>query len=289
MDHDRPGDIRFCNNGTMPPQPEDRNARVVPPISGVTLRLFHRVVRAYFRRHFRAVMVQNEERLAHARGPLIVYANHSSWWDPMVSVLLAQTLLPGCRHYAPMDEAALRRYPILRRIGIFPVEMASARGAAQFLRTSQAILSAGGVLWVTPQGRFSDPRDLPLAFKPGLGALVARTPEVKLLPLAIEYTFWDERLPEALLHFGEPVSLAAGTGTEAATQQLESALAAAMLLLKQASIARDASAFRVLLTGRRGTGGFYALGRRIRALLIGRPLALDHTPREEQPQSGEEL
>jgi 1-acyl-sn-glycerol-3-phosphate acyltransferase len=271
----------------MPPKFKDRNKRDVPPISGVTLQLFERVVRAYFRRHFRAVMVQNEQHLAHARGPLIVYANHSSWWDPMVSVLLAQTLLPGSSHYAPMDADALKRYPILRRIGIFPVEMASARGAAQFLRTSQAILSAGGVLWVTPQGRFSDPREPQLAFKAGLGALAARVPEAKLLPLAIEYTFWDERLPEALLHFGEPVSIATGTGAEAATRQLESALAAAMLLLKQVSVARDPSAFNVLLTGGRGTGGFYALARRIRALLTGRPLALDHTPRTQREQSSE--
>jgi 1-acyl-sn-glycerol-3-phosphate acyltransferase len=271
----------------MPPKPKDRNKRDIPPISGAALRLFQRVVLAYFRRHFRTVMVQNEQSLAQARGPLIVYANHSSWWDPMVSVLLAKTLLPGCHHYAPMDAAALKRYPILRRIGIFPVEMASARGAAQFLRTSQAILAGGGVLWITPQGRFSDPRERPLAFKAGLGALSARMPEVELLPLAIEYTFWDERLPEVLLHFGEPVSIAAGTGAEGATRELENALAAAMLLLKQDSIARDASAFHVLLTGGRGTGGLYALGRRIRAMLTGKPLTLDHTPRTRQ--SGEDL
>lgn len=39
-----------------------------------------------FRRHFRSVMVQQAEQLAEAQGPLIVFANHSSWWDPMVSI-----------------------------------------------------------------------------------------------------------------------------------------------------------------------------------------------------------
>lgn len=273
----------------MPRQPEDRHTREVPPISAIALRLFARIVRVYFRRHFRTVMVQHKEHLAEARGPLIVYANHSSWWDPMVSVLLAQTLLPERSHYAPMDAAALERYPILRKIGIFPVEMASARGAAQFLRTSQAILAAGGVLWVTPQGRFSDPREAPLAFKPGLGALAARSNDVTLLPLAIEYAFWDERLPETRLRFGEPVRLAAGTSAEAATQLLETSLATAMLALKEASMARDASAFRVLLTGGRGTGGLYSLGRRLRALLTGKPFALDHTARSQTRSPGEEL
>ena len=263
----------------MPLEPQ------VPPISRLTLRFFTRIVRGYFRRHFRAVMVQHKERLAQARGPLIVYANHSSWWDPMVSVLLAQTLLPGRAHYAPMDAAALARYPILRKIGIFPVELGSRRGAAQFLRTSQVILRDGGVLWITPQGRFADPREFPLAFRPGLGALAARSPGIELLPLAIEYTFWDERLPETLLHLGKPLQLPAESDAQTATRCLESALAEVMLALRGASLARDASAFSVLLTGARGTGGFYALGRRLRTWLTRKPLSLDHTERPIAPES----
>ena len=258
--------------------PRDASAREVPPISAVTLRFFRRIVRGYFRRHFRGVMAQQTERLAQASGPLVVYANHSSWWDPMVSVLLASALLPDRRHYAPMDAAALERYPILRKIGIFPVEMATARGAAQFLRTSQTILESGGVVWVTPQGRFADARE-PLAFKPGLGALAVRVPGLTLLPLAIEYTFWDERLPETLLRCGEPVRCAAGTSADAATQQLEQALSVTMQELKAAAMARDAGGFQVLLSGGRGTGGFYALGRRLRGVFTGKCVRSDHTER----------
>ena len=120
------------------------------------LRGFRSTVRGYFRRHFRAVSLQilagQRQWLAHTDAPLVVYANHSSWWDPMVSVLLAERLLPQRKHYAPMDAAALARYPVLKKIGIFPVEMQTARGAAQFLRTSLAVLTGGGVVWITPQG-----------------------------------------------------------------------------------------------------------------------------------------
>ncbi len=263
----------------------DRKAREVPAISDVTLRIFQRVVRSYFRRHFRAVMVRHAELLARFNaeqsGPLVVYANHSSWWDPMVSVLLAQMLLPGRRHYAPMDADALKKYPILRRIGIFPVEMASARGAAQFLRTSQAILASGGVVWITPQGRFADPREEPLGFKPGLGALAARLPGLQLVPLAIEYTFWDERLPEALLCLGENAKVEVGVGADVATRELEAALGLVMAELKEAAMARDAKRFRVLLTGQRGTGGIYAMGRRFRAWVTGKTMMVDHTQRDD--------
>ena len=266
----------------MPAAP---NVREIPVVSQMTLKFFRRIVRIYFRRHFRSVMVQQAEVLAGVSGPLILYANHSSWWDPMVSVLVAETLLPGRKHYAPMDAAALKRYPILAKIGIFPVEMATARGAAQFLRTSQAILASEGVVWITPQGRFVDSRARPLGFKPGLGALAVRTPGASVIPMAIEYTFWDERLPETLLRFGRPVQLGNGLSSEAASEEMERALTQTMEELKGAAMARDAGAFRVLLRGGRGTGGMYGIGRRLRGLFTRRPVQVDHTVRRE---SGEQ-
>ena len=252
----------------------------VPKISDVTLRFFTRIVRSYFRRHFRAVLIQNAATLRDAKGPLIVYANHASWWDPMVSVLLAQTLLPERKHYAPMDAVPLKRYPILRKIGIFPVELATARGAVQFLRTSEAILRSGGVLWVTPQGRFADVRERPLSFKAGLSALARRVPEAAVLPLAVEYAFWNERLPETLLHFGSAVNVDASATTDAVTREFELALQAAMDSLREAAMARDPLAFEVLLEGSRGTGGFYALGKRLRALVGGKGFQEDHSARD---------
>ena len=136
----------------------------LPQISPLTLRFFRRVVRRYFRQHFRAVQAQNAARLRNLSGPIIVYGNHSSWWDPMLIVLLGELLLPERNHYAPMDGRALGQYPILKKLGIFPVEMATPRGAARFLSTAEAVLTGGGVLWLTPQGRFADPREFPLSF-----------------------------------------------------------------------------------------------------------------------------
>ncbi len=252
----------------------------VPQISPLVLRFFRRVVRRYFRRHFRAVLAQHPERLQ-VRGPLIVYGNHSSWWDPMLIVLLGQLLLPGRRHYAPIDARALEQYPILGKIGIFPVELTLPRGAAQFLRASEAILRDNGVLWLTPQGRFADPREMPLAFKPGLATLAQRLPEVPLLPLAVEYTFWNERLPEALLHFCEPVRFAEQMPVPEMNRELERALAGGMYALQQAAMARDPSAFEPIFSGKRGVGGMYDLLRQASALLRGQQATLDHTQGRE--------
>ena len=256
-----------------------------PPISAVTLRFFRSIVRGYFRRHFHAVRVSGAERLSALAesnaGPVIIYANHSSWWDPMVSVYLAERLMVARQHYAPMDAAALERYAILKRVGIFGVEMNSLRGAAKFLKTSEAILLAGGVVWITPQGRFVDGRARPLEFKPGLSTLASRvaasTGRCTVVPLAIEYPFWDERLPECLLHFGEPVKVNSGQDSEILQQQLVESLEAAMNTLRTMAIERDARNFHTLSHGKLGTGGFYGGWQRLKASLTGRPYHAEHT------------
>lgn len=249
-----------------------------PHISGLVLRLFRYIVRGYFRRHFTAVRLS---RASDLRGlgdeRLIIYANHSSWWDPMVSVLLGEKLMGRREHYAPMDAVSLERYKVLKQIGIFGVDMNSARGAARFIRGSLAVLRRGGVLWVTPQGRFVDARQRPLEFKPGLAAVAAKVPEgCTVQPVAIEYVFWNERLPEALLHFGVPLQVNGETAAEL-QPRLEAALLRTMGELKEMAMARSGDAFTVLRRGRAGTGGFYALGQRAVAFVRRRRFQPEHT------------
>ncbi len=277
---------------------EPKSARALPAVSVPLLRMFHFIVRGYFRRHFTAVRLRGPRELLQQprslaprdsgalpsgmanslAGPLIIYANHGSWWDPMVSFLLADALLPGRRHFAPMDASALAKYKVLSKLGIFPVDMHTARGAAQFLRTGEAVLRAGGVLWITPQGRFADARERPLLFKPGIASLVARVPGTTVLPLAIEYPFWDERLPEALLELGTPL-IDLPRDRDAAQTELIAALTHTMDSLASAVQLRSPAAFqRTLLRGRLGTGGFYALAQRARAVVLRRPYQPAHNP-----------
>lgn len=256
-----------------------------PPISLPVLRFFRRIVRGYFRRHFHAVRISGAARFSvlakSDAGPVIVYANHSSWWDPMVSVYLAEKLMDTRQHYAPMDAAALKRYAVLERVGMFGVEMNSTRGAATFLKTSEAILASGGVVWITPQGRFVDSRARPLEFKSGLSALASRvaasTGWCTVVPLAVEYPFWDERLPECLLHFGEPLKVDSSQDSEKLQLELVQSLETAMNTLRSLAMQRDARNFDTLSYGKLGTGGFYGGWQKVKASFTGRPYQEEHT------------
>jgi 1-acyl-sn-glycerol-3-phosphate acyltransferase len=206
--------------------------------------------------------------------PVIVVATHPSWWDPALFIVLQRRLFPGRPGFGPIEAAQLDRYRFFRRIGLWGVEEGRA-GAEGFLRTSARVLEdPRRMIWITAQGRFADPRERPLGLRPGAAHLLAAHPEAVALPLAVEYPFWTERRPEALVAFGAPLE---GGGTRRGQQErLEAALTATADRLAELSMAREAAAFETVLGGRRGTGGVYGGWQRLRAGLSGTPHRVDH-------------
>jgi 1-acyl-sn-glycerol-3-phosphate acyltransferase len=250
----------------------DLRTGLVPP-SRRLLSFFSDYLQWYVGRHFHALRLANSGRFPATIAPLIVFANHASWWDPLSCLVLSRHFLPGASHYGPMDEAALKHYGFLRKLGFFPVENGTRRGAAQFIHAAHQILSTpNSVLWISPEGRFTDMRTRPAHFRPGLATLVARVGACTLVPLAIEYTFWDERLPEILVSCGQPVEVTDGEqhSVEEWNDRLEAALAATQDELAALAKLRDPARFETILSGRVGTSGVYEAWKRLVALLTGR-------------------
>lgn len=252
-----------------------------PPISPLLMRLFSLYVQRYVRVHFHSVrIVRPMDAHSFAGRPVVVYLNHASWWDPLVCKVISAHIFPGRPVYAPMDAEQLQRYRFLGKLGLFGVEAGTSRGAATFLRVSEAVLSdPNAMLWLTPQGRFADVRERPLAFQQGLGHLAARLDSVVFVPLALEYPFWTERTPEVLGCFGAPVSpdpaMLRRTPREW-SQDFESRLESASKRLQELSLRREATPFENLLSGRSGVGGMYDLWRRWRARWEGRSFRPEH-------------
>jgi 1-acyl-sn-glycerol-3-phosphate acyltransferase len=139
-------------------------------------------------------------------GPLLIYLNHASWWDPLICLLLARRFFANRTSYAPIDAGMLQRYGFLKRLGFYGISEGSSQGARKFLSVSSSLLTSDyAALWLTPQGRFADARERPIDLRPGIGYLATNLPNVCFLPLALEYSFWTEPQPEALVAFGKPI------------------------------------------------------------------------------------
>ncbi len=254
-----------------------RTASAAPDFSPLGYRLFVRYLRRYFARHFTAVRTSCPPSPP-VGARLIVYSNHPSWWDPIHFALLASHLFPERRVYGPMDAEALEKYRFFKKLGVFGVDR-SPRGAAAFLRTSLAVLDQPRAsLWLTAEGRFADPRERPIRILPGLAHLARRLDDAWLVPLALEYPFWNERQPEALSRFGTPVDLAAEPDRSIAewTERLEEGLAETVGALAVDARGREGGRFVTLQTGRVGVGGVYDLWRRLKALARGRSFTAAH-------------
>ena len=227
---------------------------------------FSRYVLRYLRKHFHAVRLSaSGSQLPNDGEPILIVANHPSWWDPMVGMPLVLTL-KNYRSYAPIHSAMLEKYPIFGKLGFFGVDPKSLRSAAEFLSTGEAILAEPRrALWVTAQGEFTDVRTRPLKLKSGVGHVANRMQRGWVVCLAIEYSFWTERTPEALLRIAEPIAIDPGivlTGKQW-TAKLEAILTANLDALNLETQSRDPAKFLILHGGEVGVGGGYDLFRRL--------------------------
>ncbi len=242
----------------------------VPEISPTLLALFSRYAGWYVGKHFHAVRILAPLPAPNdSTKPLVVFLNHAAWWDPLVCLILWRQFFANRSAYAPIEAAALDRYRFLKRLGFFAVEAGTIRGAANFLTTSAAILEKEeSALFLTPQGKFADVRT-PLVLAGGIDRLATRAPGAVYLPLAIEYSFWEERKPEVLLAFGEAAPAASGPPLADRLAQLQARLAAA-------AARRQPNEWTILRKSRSGVSLPFDLWRGLRARLRGEAFRADH-------------
>ena len=199
--------------------------------------------------------------------PLVFYLNHPSWWDPLTAFAIARHIVPDRYPCAPIERTALRRYPLLDRLGLFGVD-ASPSGTRTFIETAAAVASHPETsLWLTPEGRFTNPRERPLRFRRGIGCLAKRIDGL-FVPVAIDYQFHDQPRPEILVHLGVPIdsaseSLSAGEWTA----RFEDSLTVTLDRFTCDSLGRDDCRFQKILSGGGGVVGAYGFFRRVVAAM----------------------
>ena len=269
------------SSSALPPSSQPPVQAEIAPLS---MPAFRRLGERELARHFNAVRLSRAQRpdLTGARErPLVVYLNRASWWDPLACLRLASHLLPNRRHYAPIDQATLGRHALFSRIGFFVVDPASARGARRFLEVATRILDQpGATLWVTAGGALADPRERPVKLQAGLGHLAVRMRHGVLLPLALEYPYWNEPLPEALARFGEEVAVEdAGMRAHGWSEVLADRLEAAQDALAAEAVTRDAAHFEVVQgAGERASAALHDTWQRLRDALLTRQRRPMRTP-----------
>ncbi len=151
----------------------------------------------------------DEARAALADRPLIFAANHVAWWDVMVLVMLDSAL--GGQGWALMDSRNLRGLPFLGWLGALPLDRSSPERSNECLCNSVELLDRPGrAVWIFPQGRQRPAHLRPLDLKRGLQIMHDHRP-LDIVPVSLNYVFLERDRPAAVVRFGPPVRLDAGT------------------------------------------------------------------------------
>jgi 1-acyl-sn-glycerol-3-phosphate acyltransferase len=236
------------------------------------VKFFTWYVRRLFAKRFAAVRLAKGSRevlrsLDAHDGPAIIALTHSSWWDPLLALMLGELCASrsGC---APMDAAMLRKFGFFRRLGIFGVEPSDPRSlpamAAYVLERFRA--ERKGTLWITPQGTFADPRD-PVVLRPGAASIAARAQReglsLRVLVVAIEYGFWLDQKPEVFVRCAT-VATPASPSTPEWHRLLQSGMQTQAHELATLVRAREPEAFDNLLASSAGINPAMNLWHRLR-------------------------
>ena len=220
---------------------------------------FERVFAAYNRnllaRRFEGLRIRGLENLQDRRrdAPLVLYANHSSWWDGLL--IFHAGRICGLEQYAMMEERQLRQYPFHRKLGAFSVVREDPRKALEsILYASDLLRGSSRALWIFPQGTIEHNDIRPLKLYTGAARIIKRVGAAYTAPVALRYEFLDDFRPEALMRVEEPERVEAMPGfnakqlTETFSQRLTEALDA----LRADVFAKNLSAYaEVVAPGRR--------------------------------------
>lgn len=253
-------------------------------------RVFDLYCQRLFAKRFTAFRVLGEPpEPVPASRPMIGYANHSSWYDPLMFLVLSRHYFSQHIAYGPMDAVALEKYAFMKKIGIFGVEQDSARGAARFLQVSRGLLARpGNAVWITPQGEFADVRTRPVRFQPGI-ARIALDCGAVMQPIAMELVFWNEARPEVLVHFGQQIDTTQHQlDADGWTKHLEDALTRTQDELAEAAMSRDPARFVTMIDGTTGVNFIYDGWRYLKALVRRESFSAAHGDTGSSTHSGKD-
>ncbi|MGI8639214.1 MAG: lysophospholipid acyltransferase family protein [Pyrinomonadaceae bacterium] len=167
--------------------------------------------RNLLKRRFHSLQVSGLDflREKNAEMPLIIYANHSSWWDGLAAFEISRkTKLDS---FMMMEEKQLKKLFLFRKLGAFSVVRENPRKAVESINYAVNLLKkTDRTLWIFPQGEILPNDARPLKFYNGLSRIIEKIGEVFVVPLAMRYEFLGEFKPQIFVKIGSPEFLKTG-------------------------------------------------------------------------------
>jgi 1-acyl-sn-glycerol-3-phosphate acyltransferase len=167
---------------------------------------FEAVFRPWLYRRLRAVMMAGLPRQLPADRPLLLAANHVSWFDGFVLREVQRRLRPRAPHFTLMSREELGPLSFLRLLGVVELDRSSPSSAARAIRflERETRRRPDAAIGFFPQGRIWPANRRPLGFKRGL-ELFARRLDPLILPVGIHFEPMAHIAPTCFVSIGPPM------------------------------------------------------------------------------------
>lgn len=150
------------------------------------------------KRHFRCIRLIGE--LTERNLPVLMIANHFSWWDGFLQYRINKEKL-GRRFHVMMLEEQLRRHPFLRHVGAFSIQKKS-RDIVKSLKHCVDILQEpANMLLLFPQGEIQTMHTRQFIFEKGLEFILARVDKLHIVFNLNLIDYFSYKKPELSIYF----------------------------------------------------------------------------------------
>ena len=186
------------------------------------IKIFKWYVWLLFRRRFSNVYIKKDYNPT-TEHKTIYFANHNSWWDGLIPLLLNEFVLHQNAR-AIMEDKQMRRFPFFKWVGAFSINLEDAKSAVYTLRYAlQSMQRPRAALYIYPEGRLRPPhKSFNPDFEGGLAWLYTKLPEVDFVPLSIYMHSYKGDKSSLIIHVGEPVKIDSGISHEKINSHFES-------------------------------------------------------------------
>ncbi len=175
-------------------------------------RAFRRIFDLYltyrFQQNFDQIIVRKlgEQTSPDRELPVLIIANHCSWWDGFFLAKLQRQMAPNGMLFTVMLESELCKYPLFRRLGAVGIDPDNPVSVAHCFNELKRLSQSGEKsIFVAyfPQGEICPQLELPLNFKPGLELLSKILGPVQILPVALGIEPLKAAKPAAFILVGD--------------------------------------------------------------------------------------
>lgn len=209
--------------------------------------------RNLFRRRFAALKVQGIENLQDRNSdlPLVLYANHSSWWDGLMAFEIGRAA--GLDQFLMMEEKQLKQLFLFRRLGAFSVVRENPRESVRSINYAARILKEkpNRAVWIFPQGEILLNDARPLRFYGGLARILEKTERCLAAPVAMRYEFLGDFKPVAFAKIGRAEIFTNAGDVKGLTERFSAELGKTLDELKADIIRNKINGFIDLIKKRR--------------------------------------